>query len=243
MSSILGRPAKVLVTGGTSGIGAELVRRLLAGGHSVIVLARRAGGMDPAERLFPVAADLADHAHLPALMAGVLRRHPDLRVVINNAAVQHARPLTDAASRPEHLAEEVCVNLLAPALIVQAALPVLAANAPAAIVNVTSGLAVFPKERGGLYAASKAGLRSLTTSLRYQAEGLGIAVTEAVLPLVETPMAAGRGAGKLPAGAAAEAILGAMAQGRREVWPGKARALRVIARVAPELGLRIMRRG
>ena len=235
--------ATVLVTGGTSGIGAELVRQLRGRGHPVVVLARRADAMRPTPDLFPVACDLADLAALPDVMARVMADHPDLTVLVNNAGLQLARPLTDPALRAQDIIEEVAVNLTAPALLAQAVLPAMRARGQGWIVNISSGLAVFPKENTALYCAAKAGLSSLTTSLRWQVEGQGIQVVEVVLPLVDTPMTAGRGRGKITAEQAAGDILNGLDQRRDTIRIGKARLLPLVARLAPSLGLKMMRRG
>lgn len=235
--------AKVLVTGGTSGIGAGLVRQLRARGHPVVVLARRAGELPAAPDLFPVVCDLADLAALPAVMARVLADHPDLPVLVNNAAVQIARPLTDPALTAAEVITEAAVNLTAPALLAQAMLPGMLARGQGWMVNISSGLAVFPKEQTALYCAAKAGLSSLTTSLRWQVEGQGIRVVEVVLPLVDTPMTADRGQGKITAERAAGDILQGLDRGADTIRIGKARLLPLVARLAPSLGRRMMRRG
>lgn len=241
MSSPLSHPTTVLLTGATSGIGAALLNRLLDQGHTVLALSRRAAHLPARAGLHPVTADLTDLAAIPALSADLLAAHPGLSVLINNAAVQHARPLTDPASRPKHLVEEVALNLAAPALLVQALLPHLMHQPGGAVVNLSSGLATFPKEAGGLYSATKAGLSSFTQSLRWQVERSGLLVTEVVLPLVDTPMTAGRGRGKIPADLAAALILKGVAARRGTIRIGAARALPVIAALAPWLGRRILR--
>jgi uncharacterized oxidoreductase len=188
-----------------------------------------------------MAADLTDLSSLPALTARIATDHPGLSILINAAAVQHARPLTDPASVPAHLIEEATLNLVAPALLVQALLPTLIRQPDGAIVNLSSGLASFPKEAGGLYSASKAALSSFTTSLRWQLEATPLLVAEVVLPLVDTPMTAGRGRGKISAEAAADAILAGIDARRPVIRVGAARALPVIAALAPWLGRRILR--
>lgn len=241
MSSPLSRPTTLLLTGATSGIGAALLSRLLAEGHSVLALSRQAAHLPARPGLYPVTADLTDLAAIPALARGLLADHPGLSVLINNAAVQHARRLTDPAARPADLIEEAALNLTAPALLTQALLPHLMRQERGAIINLSSGLAIFPKEEGGLYAATKAGLSSFTTSLRWQVEGSPLLVTEVVLPVVDTPMTAGRGRGKLPAGMAAEAILRGIAARRTVIRVGAARVLPLLQALAPWLGRRILR--
>jgi uncharacterized oxidoreductase len=215
--------------------------RLLDRGHAVVALARRAAHLPARPGLVPVTADLTDLASLPALAARLATDHPGLSVLINAAAVQHARPLTDPASKPAHLIEEATLNLAAPALLVQALLPTLLRQPDGAIVNLSSGLATFPKAAGGLYSATKAGLTSFTTSLRWQMDAYPLLVAEVVLPLVDTPMTAGRGRGKISAEAAANAILAGIDARRPVIRIGAARALPAIAALAPWLGRRILR--
>jgi len=241
MSRPLSRPATVLLTGATSGIGAALLDRLLDQGHAVLALSRHAAHLPARAGLHPVTADLTDLAAIPGLAAGLLAAHPGLSVLINNAAVQHARPLTDPASQPRHLIEEAALNLAAPALLVQALLPHLLRRPDGAVVNLSSGLATFPKEAGGLYSATKAGLSSFTTALRWQVEGSGLLVSEVVLPLVDTPMTAGWGRGKIAPELAAAAILRGVEARRETIRIGAARALPLLQAVAPWLGRRLLR--
>lgn len=241
MSSPLSHPTTILLTGATSGIGAALLHRLLAQGHSVIALSRHAAHLPAQPGLIALSADLTDLPAIPALAQRLLSEHPALSVLINNAAVQHAHTLTDPASTPAHLIEEAALNLTAPALLTQALLPHLMAQPAGAIVNLSSGLATFPKQQGGLYSATKAGLSSFSTSLRWQTEGTPLLVTEVVLPLVDTPMTAGRGRGKITPDHAAEAILAGITTRRATIRIGAARALPVIATLAPWLGRRLLR--
>jgi uncharacterized oxidoreductase len=242
MSSLLSRPETVLLTGATSGIGAELRTRLLARGHTVIAVSRSASRLAPAAGLHAVDADLAEAQSVVDAAGMIAAAHPALSLIVNCAAVQHAVPLTDPASRPALLREEVAVNLLAPALLVQALLPLLVAAGRGGIVNISSGLAVFPKERAGLYPATKAGLSSFTTSLRWQVARHGITVSEVLLPVVDTPMTEGRAdARKIAPGPVAEAILDGVARGRPVIRVGAARLLPLLSRIAPGLGHRILR--
>ena len=66
---LLERPTKVILTGGTSGIGHHLLTRLLDGGHEVVVMARRALTLTPQPRLIPIDVDLADVAAIKVVCA------------------------------------------------------------------------------------------------------------------------------------------------------------------------------
>jgi uncharacterized oxidoreductase len=242
MSSPLGEPTTILLTGGTSGIGAVLLDRLLGRGHTVLALSRSAAHLPARAGLHSVTCDLTDLEALPGTVQALINDHPDLSVIINNAALQVARPLTDPASSPRDLIGEAAINLTAPAVIVQAALPHLMGLGQGAVINLSSGLATFPKQSGGLYSATKAGLSSFTTSLRWQLEGTRLLVSEVVLPLVDTPMTAGRGKGrKISPDRAVDAILRGIDARCAVIRVGAARVLPIIAALTPWLGRRMLR--
>lgn len=242
MSSLLARPSQILLTGATSGIGASMLTMLLADGHHVTAVARGATRLPPRPQLTVHDCDLADAEALGNLLAG-LRALPAFDIIINNAALQVPLALTDPGLDPALLGREAMINLVAPARVAQALAPAMVARGTtAAIVNISSGLAFFPKTTTALYCATKAGLHSLSQSLRYQFAGTPIHVIEAILPLVDTPMTAGRGSGKMDADAAAAAILAGIAGGRDEIYIGKARLLRWLGAVAPAIPRAILQR-
>jgi short-subunit dehydrogenase involved in D-alanine esterification of teichoic acids len=115
------------------------------------------------------------------------------------------------------------------------------------VVNVTSGLALAPKMTGAVYSATKAGLRTFTKALRYQMEavwrdgGPDVRAVEAMLPLVDTPMTAGRGRRKISGSAAAREILRGLDRERDEIYVGAARALRLLHRLLPGAAERLFR--
>lgn len=235
-------PTTVVLTGGSSGIGYDLLGRLLDGGHKVVVIARRASSLSPQLGLIPMDVDFADTAAVRAAGARLAADHADATMLINNAALQYPAQLTDPDFDPRQMEAEVAINLTAPALLVHALLPTLRRHGPrAAIINISSGLAYFPKQKTALYCATKAGLSSFTRSLRYQLESDGTLVSEVVLPLVDTPMTEGRGTGKIGAAAAAQAILAGIAARRETIHVGKAKLIPMLSRLAPGLGRRILR--
>jgi uncharacterized oxidoreductase len=234
----LSLPTKILLTGGTSGIGAKMRDQLLDEGHHVIIMARTARGLADHIQISTYDCDLADHGALMVCLKRITSDHDDIAMVIHNAAFQYDMLLTADGFDPTKMVDEVAINLTSPALITHH----LINNAPLrAVVNISSGLAFFPKQHSALYCATKAALHSFSTSLRYQLAGRGITVTEAILPLVDTPMTYGRGRRKLDAHAAATAILAGVRKGRAEIYIGKAKLIPVLMRIAPALGRKILR--
>lgn len=163
---------KAFVTGGTEGIGAAIVTQLVARGAEVVTCARHEPGQLPGPRVSFRRCDLASAADREALIAWLVSTHPDLAVLVNNAAVQHALDFMQAGLTQIQAAAslELALNLEAPIMLSAGLLPLLARQPEAAIVNVTTGLALAPKQSAPVYCATKAALRSFTRSLRYQVE-------------------------------------------------------------------------
>ncbi|WP_028456191.1 SDR family NAD(P)-dependent oxidoreductase [Chitinilyticum litopenaei] len=228
----------VLITGGTRGIGAALVRLCLAQGHAVLATGSSASSVAAAASNLPGVAwlvcDFSDPASLPAL-AGQIGQRP-LDLVIHNAGVQQARSWFAAEPEPIAVETELRINFTAPVLLTRLLFDNVAQR-NGTWVFVSSGLAIAPKQSAPVYCASKAALRSFCKSLRGQAlvHGSAIRVCEAILPMVDTGMTAGRGRGKISAAqAAAEIYRGAQA-GHAEIRVGKVRWLMRLRAVLPQV--------
>jgi uncharacterized oxidoreductase len=243
---------RVVVTGATRGIGRALTRQLVAAGAQVIGVARNAAALEPeaqewGARFIPVPCDLADPAARTALIARLTGDLAPVDGLINNAGIQLATDFFEVA--PERIgpdiATELEVNLAAPMHLSGAMLRHLAERTGGFVLNITSALALVPKEPAPVYCASKAALRSFTSALRYQAETHGnrVRLVEAVMPLVETDMTAGRGRGKITPEQAAAALLAGLRGGGDRIWVGKSALLRVMHRLAPGLAAWMLRRG
>lgn len=240
---------KVLVTGGARGIGLEMSRQLVAKGASVIAVGRNADALaavadELGNAVATRQADLSQPGAVPALTAWIRESHRDCSVLVNNAAIMHHLDLTrDGLHRLDAIGDEVDTNLTAPMRLAVALLPVLRAHPSAAIVNVTSGLAIAPKRAAAVYCATKAALRSFTRSLRDQcrAAGLPIQVSEAVMTLVDTTLSRPGAVRKYPPARAAADVIAGVERGRDEIWIEKTRMLRVVHRLSPALAYRIMR--
>lgn len=239
---------KVLLTGGTRGIGLEMTRLLVSRGARVITVGRDAAALRSLEAAYPglvstLAADLSQADEVKMVIDWMAGEHPDCSVLINNAAIMNHVELTQPfPTRLAEIAEEIAVNLTAPLKLAVAALPVLGSHPSAAIVNVTSGLAIAPKRGAATYCATKAALRSFTRSLRDQCRhaGLPIQVSEVIMTLVDTTLSSPARRKYPPERAAIDTIRG-IEQGKPEIWIEKTRLLRVVHRLAPALAYRIMR--
>jgi uncharacterized oxidoreductase len=245
------RQRTILITGGTSGIGFELTRQLLARGNAVIVTGRDARRLADAQRRLPglhgVVSDVADPGAIAALHAEVTTRFPALDVLVNNAGIMRNLDLT----RPHALADvtrEIDVNLRGPLQMVQQFLPHLRARGEAAIVNVSSGLAFVPLAISPVYSAAKSALHAYTRALRVQLADSGVRVFEIAPPPVETRLmrtgfeAELKGAKGMAVEALASQAIAGIERGRDEIRPGLANVLKAMSRIAPEFMFRQMTR-
>jgi len=232
----------VLLTGGSAGIGREIARQLKAKGAAVILTGRdpaRLAAME-AEGFQTLAADLSNADGVDALVAALGDRAID--ILINNAGLGVPHDVRNVMPDPDAADGCLYANLSAPIRLTTALLPRLRARPRAAIVNVTSGLAIAPNTASAVYCASKAGLRSYTMSLRAQLAGEPILVVEALPPVVDTQMTADRQMSKMPPQECARQIIAALEGGRAEANVGMVKLLRVVYSISPALARSVMRR-
>lgn len=229
-----------LVTGGTDGIGAQLIRQLRDKGVTVITSGRNAErcAATRADHFEVIEADLSTPAGVDALLAGLGERPID--ILLNNAGAGTNYDFRDGQVDLPGAEQTYYLNLHAPTQLIARLLPRLRERGEAMIVNVTSGLAIAPNAGSPVYCASKAGLRSYTQAIRSQLRGSGIAVLEALPPLVDTRMTAGRGSNKMSAAECARQIVTGMERGTETISVGMVKLLQVVHSISPALARSIM---
>ncbi|MEN8188442.1 MAG: SDR family NAD(P)-dependent oxidoreductase [Thermodesulfobacteriota bacterium] len=230
----------ILITGGSSGIGKCLADQLHDSGNRVIVVSRSAESSRADD--VALSCDLTDECSVIRLADLIKSRNLEPSILINNAAIQSTSKFTDHDFNFNTIQSEVTLNFTAVAWLTSLLLPILRGQESSAIVNISSGLALYPKTSSAVYCATKAALHSFSQSLRYQLEGTNVSVHEALLALVDTPMTHGRGRGKMTAPAAAASIIAGLGNDKNEIYVGKARYLPVLARISPWLTRKILNR-
>lgn len=236
----------LLITGGTSGIGYELVKQLAPVNETIIVVSRNTKKLQELRTEFSnvvtYACSIADNMDLERSISDIVTAHSRVSVVFNNAGVQEVPTFLDSQFTYDSIDHEIAVNLAAPIKICALMLgSMLNLESPSAFVNISSGLALFPKTSSAVYCATKAGIHNFTRSLRYQLEETSVSVYEAIMPLVDTPMTEGRGKGKMKASVAARAVIDGVEADRHEIYIGKAKLMPLLARVSPTLMAKIMK--
>jgi short-subunit dehydrogenase len=224
---------RVLITGGTSGIGLALAHALIAKGARVFITGRRQEVLDAALRELKsasgVAADVATGQGRSATLNKAIEALGGLDILINNAGGVRAGRLENTSEA--EIETMVAVDLLAPILLTRAALPALRASGETGVVNVSSGIALVGAPFYATYAAVKAGLAHFGEALRRELKGEGIHVMTAYPGGTDTPMMKSNRAGpelgfsREPASAVAQAIIeGIEANAFEVIRGGEARA-------------------
>jgi NADP-dependent 3-hydroxy acid dehydrogenase YdfG len=190
-----------LITGGGSGIGAAVARRLLDAGHRVAVTGRGearlrefADGLGDPEGLLTLVGNTAEYDDVRSAVDRTLKEFGRLDTVVANAGF--ATHDTVAEGDPAGWTEMVLTNVLGPALLIRACVDALK-ETRGRIVLVGS-VAGFVHTPGNIYGATKWAVTGLAENTRRQVTEWGVGVTLVAPGRVETPFWDGNGS--LPPG-------------------------------------------
>lgn len=173
-------PGRSLITGASSGIGADLARGLAERGSDLVLVARREDRLhEQAERLAS-----AYGSHVDVVPFDLSEPHPGARLreridgsvdtIVNAAGFGSFGSLAEAdAAAMERMVD---TNVRALVDVTRAFLPDLIANRGGAVVNVASTAGFQPVPGQAVYAASKAFVRSFTEAIWYETRGYGVKV-------------------------------------------------------------------
>jgi NAD(P)-dependent dehydrogenase (short-subunit alcohol dehydrogenase family) len=180
---LVGRQA--LITGGSRGFGRQLARTFWENGASVLLIARTAADLAavrdslsspiPGQAAHTLALDLTAPDAVEKILAEVKLRFGGLDILVNNAGDQGTiGPLweNDWAMWEYSLR----LNLLVPAALCRAAIPILAQRSGASIINLSGGGATGPRPNFSTYATAKAAIVRFSETLAHEARAMNIKV-------------------------------------------------------------------
>lgn len=212
-----------LVTGANRGLGSHLLTHLLDAGVSKLYATARDTTRIPAEvsndpRVHVLGLDIND----PTDIAAAASAASDITVLVNNAGVLHFGGVLDADL--DSIRADWETNYMGTLRTCRAFVPVLERNAPAAVVNVLTLVALAPSAGLAGYSASKAAAHSMTQALRAELSSRNISVLGAYPGGIDTDMLAGVEAQKASPATVAGRIVAALQDGERLVFPDDASA-------------------
>ncbi|MEQ3549994.1 SDR family NAD(P)-dependent oxidoreductase [Pseudonocardia nematodicida] len=185
----------VFIPGSTSGIGLALALALRDRGNTVIVGGRRRERLDQLVAEHPgldaVEIDTTDPSNIRTAVAEVLRRHPDLDVLVAMAGIMQAEDWHSPEGFLDSAELVVTTNVLGPIRLIGELVEHLRSRPESMIMTVSSGLAFTPLAATPSYNASKAAIHMLTESLRLQLADTSVTLRELVPPAVQTPLMPG----------------------------------------------------
>ena len=149
-----------VVTGGASGIGAAVARRLKAGGATVAVLDLNTEGIT---EHFAVTTNVADGDSVSAAIAAVVEAFGRLDIVVNNAGIGAQGDVTANDDDEWHRVWDI--NVVGMARVTRAALPHLRRSPAASVVNLSSVLATAGVPQRVLYTATKGAVLAMTRAM------------------------------------------------------------------------------
>jgi uncharacterized oxidoreductase len=231
---------RILITGGGSGIGLELARRL-AGSNHVVIAGRDEAKLERAQARTPalqtVRFDLNSEADAREAVTHVAQRLGGLDLLVNNAGVLRAYALSSAEAEANTV-EDVQVNVVGALRMTRLALPLLGRSPEGAVLFVSSAVALLPSP------ASSSTQPQRPPCIRWRARCAPscIRVFEVLPPVVDTGPVRNLDVPKLPPEAVANAIIAGLRRDREEIRVGRVRQLAPLARLMPRLADRIVTR-
>jgi uncharacterized oxidoreductase len=235
---------RILVTGGGSGIGLELARRL-AQANTVVIAGRDEAKLERARvetpSLHARRLDVTSETEARQALEWFASEFGGLDLLVNNAGVAGSDPFTSPEAAISTV-RDIEINLGGVVRMTRLALPLLEASEEAGVLFISSGMALAASPRAPVYAATKAAVHSLARSLRADLGPKGVRVFEVLPPMVDTELRRGLDVPKIPVSTVVDSTLDGLRRDRQEIRIGRVKALAVAARIAPSIADRLAAR-
>ncbi|MDO1446941.1 SDR family oxidoreductase [Rhodocytophaga aerolata] len=169
--------AKILLTGGSLGIGKETARVLIQAGAKVLITGRNEQRLQQASQeigAIPVTADIGKPEGIEKMMQAVHEQLGGLDVLINNAGIGEFASLEEL--RLEQFHKVYAVNVFGLAMLTQQAVKLFKQQSSGNIINIASSAGVRGFKNGSIYASSKFALRGMTECWRDELRPFNIRV-------------------------------------------------------------------
>jgi len=236
---------RIIITGGTSGIGLEMVK-ILNTYNEIIVISKSEKKLKRLtmkfEGVITYQTDLSNLSDVENTCDAIKQRFESIDILINNAAIQNTPTFLSKDFDYSGIAKEITINFTSVCSLCYLLMPLLLNSQNATILNVNSGLGLTAKTSSAIYCGTKGALNLFSQSLRYQLEHTNIKVRQAFLDLVDTDMTRGRGKNKMSAESAANLIIRGIEHDVIDQDIGKVKFLRPMLSLMPWLAKSIMKK-
>ena len=165
-----------LITGAGRGMGVDIAKAALAGGHKVVATGRNtdkvAQALGKSADLLVVKLDITKPADAESAVKAAVDKFGRIDVLVNNAANFYAGFFEELS--PEQMERQLSTSLVGPMNVTRAVLPVMRKQRSGLIITISSTAGLIGFEFGTAYAASKFGLEGWMQSLQAEIEPFGI---------------------------------------------------------------------
>ncbi|OLS16706.1 MAG: 2-(R)-hydroxypropyl-CoM dehydrogenase [Candidatus Heimdallarchaeota archaeon LC_3] len=172
---------KVLITGGTAGLGKSLTEQLLKLGAEVAIVARNKSNLNELKEKYPnliiISADVSEVDDTHKISGQTIGQLEGIDVLINNASTLGVTPLKLLIdTQCETLEKVIETNLIGPFRLIKAVLPTMLLENSGLIINISSDAAKSSYPQWGSYSISKAALDHLTSVWREELTNSGVQI-------------------------------------------------------------------
>jgi len=189
---------RVLITGGSAGIGKAIALRLAQAGAKTSIVARDAGRLEAARADFVAqglevstySADISDAKQCLAFVEQILGELGGIDILVNNAGRSIRRAIENSYDRPHDLERLMRLNYFAAVQLAMGFLPGMTERRNGHVVNISSIGVLTSAPRFSAYVASKAALEAWSDCAASEFLDRGVAFTNVNMPLVRTEMIA-----------------------------------------------------
>ena len=189
---------RVLITGGSAGIGKAIAQRLAKAGAKTLIVARDVEKLELTREEFAVqglevttySADISDSEKCAAMIEQITAEHGGIDILINNAGRSIRRAVENSYDRLHDVERLVRLNYLAPVQLAMGFLPGMAERRSGHIINISSIGVLTTAPRFSAYIGSKSALEGWSNCAASEFLDRGVAFTNVNMPLVRTEMIA-----------------------------------------------------
>jgi len=238
---------KVLITGGSMGIGLALAKKLLEEEAKVLVCARNLPALEKVKRENPTLeiaqCDVTEEEQVLRMLEESKELLGGVDILINNAAVFRRFNLLEGYPVERQL-QEIDINFKGTVLVTNTFLGELLKSEESVIVNLTSALGFAPMVAAPIYSATKAAINSWTTSLRYQLRKTKARVVLLSPSVVDTRMNADNpdteGMKRISPEKFAELTLNGIKKGKDEILAPPINSFKYLSRFLPKQAFKMI---